>query len=530
MEAVVEEKEVRSKTQDVDIPDVHLGQYFQSICERFKERTALIDGITDERWSYAQLLELSSRVAAGLQKLGFKPGQLAGLHCEATPDIVFAFYRTVLSGGSMVFAKSSLTERELTYQFGDSRPILVFCDEANADKTKSACATISSVETLVIFGERENMVSFAMLKNTPLCELQPVPGGDSEQLLALIYSSGTTGFPKGVMLSSKNIVASICLLCNQTRVGVETFSTYSPPKVTHFFSDAPHAGGHCYRTSRFECSAITWSPSLKCFPLIWTHWNRLRHLTKGINWGVVSEQRSQIEMNILGIASLQMKKNGSLHVHGTDGGCHSLFDSLAAFRTTIACDVYTVRKLEGRTHAHVDASTNDSKGLIVPLPGYMKRPSLHERTFEQPHNCLRCKVSLDFSERCDVGYYMENGMFYVVDRMKEMIKCMDQQVAPAELEDLLLKHEDVREVAVAGVPHPEYGEAARAFVVLSNGHSGSEALKTRLFKLVADRSAPHKHLHGGLEFVSSIPKSETGKNLRRALRDGFLKKNVQGRI
>ncbi|KAG0445490.1 hypothetical protein HPB47_014597 [Ixodes persulcatus] len=105
-----------------------------------------IDGITDERWSYAQLLELSSRVAAGLQKLGFKPGQLAGLHCDATPNIVFAFYGTVLAGGSMVFAKSSLTERELTYQFGDSRPSLVFCDEANADKTKSACATISSVE------------------------------------------------------------------------------------------------------------------------------------------------------------------------------------------------------------------------------------------------------------------------------------------------------------------------------------------------------------------------------------------------
>ncbi|KAG0440022.1 hypothetical protein HPB47_016433, partial [Ixodes persulcatus] len=64
----------------------------------------------NERWSYAQLLELSSRVAAGLQKLGFKPGQLAGLHCDATPNIVFAFYGTVLTGGSMVFAKSSLTE------------------------------------------------------------------------------------------------------------------------------------------------------------------------------------------------------------------------------------------------------------------------------------------------------------------------------------------------------------------------------------------------------------------------------------
>lgn len=83
-----------------------------------------IDGITDERWSYAQLLELSSRVAAGLQKLGFRPGQLAGLHCDATPDIVVAFYGTVLAGGSMVFAKSSLTESE--YSVFRTRRLHVF--------------------------------------------------------------------------------------------------------------------------------------------------------------------------------------------------------------------------------------------------------------------------------------------------------------------------------------------------------------------------------------------------------------------
>ncbi|KAM7303556.1 putative acyl-CoA synthetase [Ixodes scapularis] len=159
-----------------------------------------------------------------------------------------------------------------------------------------------------------------------------------------------------------------------------------------------------------------------------------------------------------------------------------------------------------------------------------KGTNLRERILHNPEATGKLYDSEGFLHSGDVGYYTEEGMFYVVDRMKEMIKCMDQQVAPAELEDLLLKHEDVKEVAVAGVPHSEYGEAARAFVVLSNGHSGSEALKTRLFKLVADQSAPHKHLHGGLEFVSSIPKSETGKNLRRALRDTFVKKHVQGRI
>ncbi|CAN7939340.1 unnamed protein product [Ixodes hexagonus] len=211
MAAVVENREVRSKTQDVDIPNIHFGQYFRSACDKFKDRTALIDGTTDQRWSYAQLLELSSRVAAGLQKLGFGPGQMAGLHSDVTPDMIFAFYGTVLAGGSIVLAKSSLTKRELRYQLEDACPSLVFCDEANADKLKAACETVPSVKTLVVFGERENMVCFAALKNTPLCELQPLPSADPKQLLALVYSSGTTGLPKGVMISSKELVASMTI-------------------------------------------------------------------------------------------------------------------------------------------------------------------------------------------------------------------------------------------------------------------------------------------------------------------------------
>ncbi|KAM7281674.1 4-coumarate--CoA ligase 1-like [Ixodes scapularis] len=540
MEAVVEEKEVRSKTQDVDIPDVHLGQYFRSICERFKDRTALIDGITDERWSYAQLLELSSRVAAGLQKLGFGPGQLAGLHCEVTPDIVFAFYGTILTGGSIVFAKSSLTERELTYQFGDSRPSLVFCDEANADKTKSACATISSVETLVIFGERENMVSFAMLKNTPLCELQSVPSGDPKQLLALIYSSGTTGFPKGVMLSSKNIVANACIISDPRHRSLDGNDiVLGTAPLTHVSGltmfNVSIAVGACMvllpgsepsitlpAIDKYKATVMfqfpTYIQKLVKSPLLEKYdVSSVRILYCGgssMPSVVVRAVRTKLNIKALrqGYGLTETCGTVSLTPFNSEDA-ESIGKPLAMTRMKVV-DVNTGLKLGPCEHGEIRV-----KGPTC-VSGYLNNPEATAKLYD----------SEGFLHTGDIGYYTEEGMFYVVDRMKEMIKCMDQQVAPAELEDLLLKHEDVKEVAVAGVPHAEYGEAARAFVVLSNGHSGSEALKTRLFKLVADQSAPHKHLHGGLEFVSSIPKSETGKNLRRALRDTFVKKHVQGRI
>ncbi|KAL1424582.1 hypothetical protein MTO96_019988 [Rhipicephalus appendiculatus] len=124
----------------------------------------------------------------------------------------------------------------------------------------------------------------------------------------------------------------------------------------------------------------------------------------------------------------------------------------------------------------------------------------------------------------DTGYYTADGHFHVAGRIKDLIKCMDQQVAPAELETLLLSHPDVREVVVAGVPHSEHGEAARAFVVLRKGCQGDEDMQENLKTFVKDLVAYHKQLHGGIEFLDQLPATETGKALRRELRDAYLKR------
>ncbi|KAL1481965.1 hypothetical protein MTO96_034111 [Rhipicephalus appendiculatus] len=125
----------------------------------------------------------------------------------------------------------------------------------------------------------------------------------------------------------------------------------------------------------------------------------------------------------------------------------------------------------------------------------------------------------------DKGYYTEDGRFFLCGRFKELIKCMDQQVYPAELEELLASDPEVRQVVVAGVPHPQYGEAARAFVVRE--HHLTDPLEQqkeaeRLKKLVADRLAHHKQLHGGLEFLDTIPESDYGKNARKFLRQAYI--------
>ncbi|KAH6946717.1 hypothetical protein HPB50_014757 [Hyalomma asiaticum] len=158
---------------------------------------------------------------------------------------------------------------------------------------------------------------------------------------------------------------------------------------------------------------------------------------------------------------------------------------------------------------------------------------LHEERWPAPGQFLSgatpCSAADESAPRActlidrDTGYYTEDGHLHVGGRIKDLIKCMDQQVAPAELEAILLSHPHVKEAVVAGVPHPDFGEAARAFIVLRNGQCGDRTARKRLQTFVSGMVAYHKQLHGGVEFLDELPATDTGKPLRRQLCEAYLK-------
>nr|CAD7259178.1 unnamed protein product [Timema shepardi] len=121
----------------------------------------------------------------------------------------------------------------------------------------------------------------------------------------------------------------------------------------------------------------------------------------------------------------------------------------------------------------------------------------------------------------DVGYYDTDGYFFIVDRIKELIKYKAFQVAPAELEAILLKHPSIEDAAVVGVPDEISGELPKAFVVKKQGVDVSEE---EIVKFVEGQVSPHKKLRGGVTFVDSIPKTSSGKILRRELRNSSKSK------
>ncbi|KAH7978390.1 hypothetical protein HPB49_005440 [Dermacentor silvarum] len=148
--------------------------------------------------------------------------------------------------------------------------------------------------------------------------------------------------------------------------------------------------------------------------------------------------------------------------------------------------------------------------------GYLNKPKETADAYED-----------GFLRTGDIGYYSADGRLFVGSRYKELIKCMDQQVPPAEIEEILATDSQVQHVVVVGVPHAQYGEAARAFVVLRRRPEEpveEQREADRLKELVAGQLSHHKHLHGGIEFLESIPHTGSGKDRRQDLKDSYLHK------
>lgn len=529
---VIENNVVRSAAPEPPIPHCDFPTCLRKAWKEFADRTALIENNTDERCTYGELEELCSRVVAGLRNLGFGPGDMAGFHCVTSLNAIIAFYSVVLAGGRVTLAKPNLAEREVCYQFEDTCPCIVFCDESNVDKVAAVQKKIPSIKNLVVFGSHAGAHSFASLRKTPLSECQlPPAAAEPDSLLFVLYSSGTTGKPKGVMISHRNVVAQF------TSAGAAP----KRPRPSCNIGTAPfaHASGILMVNSIFArgdtlvVSACT-DPDV-LIPAIAKHKvSFLLQFPTYLKKMLKSPLLEQYDLSSLMMISLAgstappdlvAEARAKLKVFAIGQG-YGLTESFGAgtfsFGVSVSSDCIGAPNFMSSLKV-VDVSTEEKLGpgqrgeIRIKSPccamGYLNNSQATAELYDEE----------GFLKTGDMGYYSDQGLFYITDRMKDLIKCMEQQVPPAELEALLLQHGAVHDVAVVGVPHDEYGEAARAFVVLKEGHEPSDTLKDALFITVAGQTSYQKHLHGGIEFVSSIPKSFTGKPLRAALRSAYAK-------
>ncbi len=518
----------KSPYADVTIPDVSLPRLVLDRLNRYGDKPALIDGLTDRVITYRQLSAAIQRVAAGLRQRGLRPGDVFAIYSPNLPEYVVAFHAVLLAGGVVTTLNPLYTVQEVVDQLSDchARYLLTISKFlANAQAAAARC----SIEEIFTFDPAEGATPFAALlagdARAPEAPVPEAPINPAEDIAVLPYSSGTTGLNKGVMLTHRNVVANL-LQCEGV-TGVDILSEpdriigvlpfYHIYGMTVIVNFALVRGATIVTVPRFDLEQFlaliqkykitrinVVPPMLLAFakhPLVAKYdLSSLVELTSGA--APLSGELAQAVMGRVGCSVLQgygmTETSPVTHIYNRTlapvdnrGSVGPLFPNTGA----MIVDVATGQPLGAGERGELWI-----RGPQV-MKGYLNNPAATAATLDADA----------WLHTGDIGYADEYGFFFIVDRLKELIKFKGYQVAPAELEALLLEHPAVADVAVISSPDEEAGEVPKAFVVRKGEITAEE-----LMAWVAQRVPPQRKIRR-LEFIDTIPKSAAGKVLRRVL-------------
>ena len=510
----------RSPFPDVEIPSITFHRFITEHFPRFGSRPALIDGADGRVVTYADLSREILEVAAGLHAHGLKKGDKIAIYSSNHPEYASLFLAVSLLGGINTTINPTYTVEELIFQLKDSGARFLITIPAMLDKAREAADEVG-LQELFVFGTGKGATPYADLRKhgdaVPEVNINP-----KEDLLVLPYSSGTTGLPKGVMLTHYNLVANITqtesavtLDNGEVLIGILPF--YHIYGMTVIMGLALHQGATVVTMPRFDMehflqllqdykvtSAYLVPPiilGLAKHPLVDKYdLSSLKYITSGaapLSPAVSTECAERIGCSV-GQGYGLTETSPVTHLSPREGPV-----KLTAVGVGIANTETMIADPESGAKLPV--------GEIGEI--WIRGPQV----MEGYHNNLEATKNMIDPEGWlhtgDVGYLDEDGYLYVIDRLKELIKYKGLQVAPAELEAILLAHPAIADAAVIPSPDLEAGEVPKGCIVL---RPGADVSVEEIQAFVAERVAPYKRLRR-VEFMESIPKVPSGKILRREL-------------
>ena len=509
----------RSPYPDITIPETPLTPFVLRRAEELAAKPALIDGASGRAISYQELADNIGRAAAGLAARGFRKGDVFAIFSPNLPEYAVAFHAISLLGGIVTTINPLSTAAEIAAQLRDAGAKFLLTVPSLLEKAQAAAAGAGIAE-LFVFGAAAGATPFARLLESegrvPEVEINP-----AEDTVALPYSSGTTGISKGVMLTHRNMVANLAQLeatehlsADDTLVCVlPLFHIYGMTVIMNY---GLFMGATIVMLPRFELEqflrviqdygvthahlvppivlALTKHPAVDRFDF-----SRLRTIFSaaaplGVELGRACAERLDCSL-LQGYGMTE----ASPATHMSPRQAERVREG------SVGCPVSLTEARIVDTETGAELGVGQKGEICVRGPqvmkGYINRPDATAQTIDAE----------GWLHTGDIGYADADGHFYIVDRVKELIKYKGYQVAPAELEAILLTHPAVADAAVIPRPDEEAGEEPKAYVVLKH-----EATPEELMAHVAARVAPHKKIRH-VEFIEQIPKTASGKILRRVL-------------
>ncbi|KAJ9580127.1 hypothetical protein L9F63_004200 [Diploptera punctata] len=511
--------------------NVSLGKHLFYCIKGHGDKVALVDAVTGKTRTFSEILSRSISVAEGFKARGIKTGDVVSICSENSIDFILPVLAACYIGATCAPLNPAYTTRELLHALNISKPSIIFCSEKALETVERASQDTEFVKEIVVFGHpmSHKQTPFNRFLQFKSSGFEPVDVDPMETITAILCSSGTTGLPKGVMLTQHNMLTVVRLMkdprfgdlrredvvlgllpmfhsyafacqlittvIGATVVVIKRFEEkvflgsiqnykitllFLVPPLVIFLAKAPIVDDYDLTSLRsIRCGAAPLSEEVEIL------------LYKRLGVGPVKQGYGMTETTLgVLITPPNRSKSGSSGVLVPDVKCkttsvdHFLF--LIPFfhqtRETIFFYVHSVTC--GNLQSHIS------------------------------HNKQLMKSS--FFHTVDLGYYCDEWIFLqLVNRLTELIKYNCFQKITTKLEAVLLAHPDIQDAGVIGVPDEVAGELPLAFVVKQ---PGSNVTKEEIIKYVAEQVSPQKRLHGGVEFVKSIPKTPSGKILRRELK------------
>jgi acyl-CoA synthetase (AMP-forming)/AMP-acid ligase II len=499
------------------IPDATLPELVLERARTYGDRPALVDGPSGRALSYSDLDDQARRCAGGFVARGLRPGDVVGIYAPNVPEYAVAFLGVALAGGTSTTANALYTAEELAFQLRDAQARFLVTAPALLDRALAAAAE-TGIREVFVFGEAEGATPFAALLDSreeePRFDTDP-----AEHVISLPYSSGTTGLPKGVMLTDRNLVANaLQVIAARPLAEGDTMIAILP-----FF--------HSYGQTVVMAAGLRQGATIVTMP----RFDLEQYLE-------LSERHRATVAYVAPPVVLALANHPAVDGYDLSGlrwilsGAAPLDAELAeAAAARLGCEVIqgygmteaspvtnmvpsgepsrpgSVGPLVAGTEARLvdmatgaDVATGEAGELLVRGPQVMKG-------YLNNAEATASTIVDGWLHTGDVARADPEGWITIVDRIKELIKVKGFQVAPAELEAILLTHPAVADACVIGIPDERSGEAPKGFVVLREPFQ-LDAISSFL----AERVGPHKRLRE-IEAVDAIPKSASGKILRRVL-------------
>ena len=540
---------LKSDFEDVVIPTEPLHEYFGRLWSRHPQRTALIDSLTSEKLNYAQFLAHVKKISGCLQADGVESQMRVQYFLNDSITAFCIMKALMFANATIVLCRpdEQMKTSEYVHQLLDSEVEYILCDPETlciVEETFKEHPGIAKPR-IIFVGDREKLEThsgnldfkfFDDLLKTDAVWSTPECGSAAEDIAIIAYTSGTTSKPKGAMHPVKSFTGQSEMILRGSTVfqdgdvyllGGSLF--YSCEII---FSQAVlNVGGTVVLARQGR------NLHLKFVEVVERHNVTVGALTEVRGRAVIAkapqfpryrEQVKSLRLMIY-IGSILRPGFAKLMSNFFNCGFTNNYGMTETFAISFSENTRDAVCGAGRPLPNVSIKVVDQSSRKEVPDGTVGELMLRSDSlmvgYLNGSEESRIIEADGWLRTGDLGYIdADERSIYLVDRCKEVIICMDENLSPGELEEILREHEAVEQAVVFGIPHQEYVEVPTALVTVRDGFRADAALAEELKARVRKSTSRHKHLYGGVYFCSwnQVPKTGSGKISRLKSRDKFL--------